>query len=309
MVINTLCLSGGGINGISFIGALEHLEKCKYININEINNYIGTSIGSIFCLFFILGYTLQEIKKFIMNFDFSPLNNYNNNNLDNILTNYGINNGDVFLIIIINFIKSKINIENINFIDLYKLTNKKLNIIGTNFTKSCEECFNYETSPLMNVIIAIRISISIPIFFAPVYYNNNYYIDGGVYNNFGLNYSNINNTIGIYIKFNINNNINSVIDIFIGTINIIFNSLNEKNINNMSNIIQIIHEPLDCITYTLSQEDKNKFLLLGINSSKKYLKNIYINNIKKILFNLIIKIFNKKKVLITNKKHNKSTQT
>jgi NTE family protein len=244
-----------------------------------------------------------------MNFDFSPLNNYNNNNLDNILTNYGINNGDVFLIIIINFIKSKINIENINFIDLYKLTNKKLNIIGTNFTKSCEECFNYETSPLMNVIIAIRISISIPIFFAPVYYNNNYYIDGGVYNNFGLNYSNINNTIGIYIKFNINNNINSVIDIFIGTINIIFNSLNEKNINNMSNIIQIIHEPLDCITYTLSQEDKNKFLLLGINSSKKYLKNIYINNIKKILFNLIIKIFNKKKVLITNKKHNKSTQT
>ena len=309
MVINTLCLSGGGINGISFIGALEYLEKCNYININEINNYVGTSIGSIFCLFFILGYTLQEIKDFIMNFDFSPLNNYNNNNLDNILANYGINNGDIFIIIIINFLKSKINIENINFIDLYKLTNKKLNIIGTNFTKSCEECFNYETSPLMNVIIAIRISISIPIFFAPVYYNNNYYIDGGIYNNFGLNYSNINNTIGIYIKFNINNNIKSVIDIFIGTINIIFNSINEKNMNNMSNIIQIIHEPLDCITYTLSQEDKNKFLLLGINSSKIYLKNIYINNIKKILFNLIIKIFNKKKVLITNKKHNKSTQT
>jgi NTE family protein len=73
----------------------------------------------------------------------------------------------------------------------------------------------------MSVIIALRISISIPIFFAPIYYNNNYYIDGGVYNNLGLNYSDINNTLGICIKFNLkNNNINSIIDVLIGTINI-----------------------------------------------------------------------------------------
>jgi NTE family protein len=304
MVIDTLCLSGGGINGLSFIGALKYLEKCNFINFNNINHYIGTSIGSIFCLFLVLGYNLNEIKDFIILFDSNPLNSNNNNNLDNILINYGINNGDTFIIIFINLIKSKINLENINFIDLYKITNKKLSIIGTNFTKSCEECFNYETTPLMSVIIALRISISIPIFFAPVYYNNNYYIDGGIYNNFGLNYSNINNTLGIYIKLNTNNlTINSIVDIFIGTLNIIFNSISDKNINNLSNIIQIINEPINYISYSLTIEEKYKLILLGVKFSKIFLKKIYINNIKKIIFNIINKIITNKKLL------NKSTQT
>lgn len=304
MVIDTICLSGGGINGLSFIGALKYLEKCNYINLNNINHFIGTSIGSIICLFLVLGYNLNEIKDFIITFDTKPLNNSNNNNLDNILINYGINNGDTFIIIFINLIKSKINIENINFIDLYKITNKKFSIIGTNFTKSCEECFNYETTPLMSIIIALRISISVPIFFAPVYYNNYYYIDGGIYNNLGLNYSNIDTTLGIYIKLNINNmNINSIIDIFIGTLNIIFNSISEKNINKLSNVIQIINEPINYITYSLTLEEKYKLILLGVKYSKIYLKNIYIDNIKKIIFNIINKIINNNNIL------NKSTQT
>lgn len=291
MTIKTLCLSGGGINCLSFIGALEYLEKCNYINLKEINNYIGTSGGSILCLFLVLGYSLKEIKDFIFKFDFNPLNSIDNNNLDNILINFGINNGDSFIIIFINLIKSKYNIENINFIDLYKITKKKLNIIGTNFTKSCEECFNYETTPFMSVIIALRISISIPIFFAPIYYNNNYYIDGGVYNNFGLNYSDINNTLGICIKFNLkNNNINSIIDVLIGTINIVFNSINDKNINNKSNIIQIINDSINTVSYSLPYEDKNKLILLGEKYSKIYLYKIYL---KKILFYLIHIIKNK----------------
>ena len=293
MTIKTLCLSGGGINCLSFIGALEYLEYCNYINIDKINNYIGTSGGSILCLFLVLGYSLKEIKDFILKFDFNPLNNIDNNNLDNILINYGINNGDSFIIIFINFIKSKFNIENINFLDLYKITKKKLNIIGTNFTKSCEECFNYKTTPSMPIIIALRISISIPIFFAPIYYNNNYYIDGGIYNNFGLNYSDTNNTLGIYIKFNVNNNnINSIIDILTGTINIIFNSISEKNINTKSNVIQIINESLNNISYSLPLEDKNKLILLGVKYSKIYLNKIYF---KKILFNIISIIIKNKK--------------
>ena len=293
MTIKTLCLSGGGINCLSFIGALEYLEYCNYINIDKINNYIGTSGGYILCLFLVLGYSLKEIKDFILKFDFNPLNNIDNNNLDNILINYGINNGDSFIIIFINFIKSKFNIENINFLDLYKITKKKLNIIGTNFTKSCEECFNYKTTPSMPIIIALRISISIPIFFAPIYYNNNYYIDGGIYNNFGLNYSDTNNTLGIYIKFNVNNNnINSIIDILTGTINIIFNSISEKNINTKSNVIQIINESLNNISYSLPLEDKNKLILLGVKYSKIYLNKIYF---KKILFNIISIIIKNKK--------------
>ena len=83
-----------------------------------------------------------------------------------------------------NFLKEKYNLEDINFIDHFKLTGKKLTMIGTNFSKACETVFNYETYPLMSVITAIRISCSIPVIFEPVLFEGDYYIDGGLINNF-----------------------------------------------------------------------------------------------------------------------------
>ena len=86
--------------------------------------------------------------------------------------------------IIINFLKLKLNVNDITFIELYNITKKNLSMIGTNYTKGTEVCFNHINYPTLSVIKAIRISISVPLLFTPVLYNNDYYVDGAIYLHF-----------------------------------------------------------------------------------------------------------------------------
>ena len=53
-MVDTLCFSGGGIKGFSFIGVLDYLAKNNKINLELIKNYVGTSCGAILSLHRIL---------------------------------------------------------------------------------------------------------------------------------------------------------------------------------------------------------------------------------------------------------------
>ena len=49
--IDTVCLSGGGIKGISFIGIIDKLNNEELINISTVKHWIGTSAGAIVSFF------------------------------------------------------------------------------------------------------------------------------------------------------------------------------------------------------------------------------------------------------------------
>jgi predicted acylesterase/phospholipase RssA len=269
---DTICLSGGGVKGISFIGALEYIEENKYIELQSINNFVGTSIGSMVSFFLSLDYTIQEIKEFIMDFNFTKL--IPEINIENILLLHGVDTGEKIMLIVSHFLKEKYNMDDITFEEHQKLTNKKLTIIGTNFTKSCEEVFNYELTPNMSVLTAIRISISIPIMFTPVHYNDNYYIDGGVVNNFPLNQCNPNTTLGIYIKNSNNNMLENIISLSLGCISIITDGISMKHcINNNYDIIEIKNYNAEFTNFELTSEIKQKLYILGIDMAKTFKKN------------------------------------
>ena len=133
------------------------------------------------------------------------------------------------MVLLSSFLKEKYNLEDINFLDLYKLTQKKISIIGTNYSKGKEVVFNYETYPEMSVITAVRISISIPFIFEPEYFNNDYYIDVSFTNNFPLNYCNPITTLGIYINHSCCNNMDNIYEFFIGSLNILADSISIKD--------------------------------------------------------------------------------
>ncbi len=44
----------------------------------------------------------------------------------------------------------------------------------------------YETTPDMEILNSLKLSARIPIIFGPIKYNNDFYIDGGVWNNFPI---------------------------------------------------------------------------------------------------------------------------
>ena len=267
---DTICMSGGGVKGLSFIGTIEKLIKIKYINISNIKKWVGTSVGAIIAYLFSLNYSIEEIKEFIINFDFSKL--VPTIELENILLNHGIDNGEKIKLILTYFLKEKYNIEDVTFKKLYNMTNKKLVVIGTNFTKAIEEVFSYDTTPDMSVITAVRISLSIPIIFTPIFYNNNYYIDGGISNNFPINYCNINTTLGIYIKQTSHNELENILSIPVGCLSIISDVITTKDCNNYD-IIVVQNDVPEMINFEISLETKNKIFNLGVVAVNTYIKN------------------------------------
>ena len=289
MEYDTICMSGGGLKGFAFIGALEYLNNSHYIDINSIKNWVGTSVGAVLALVLVCGYTPLELGEFIIEFDFTKINP--DISIENIFTDYGISNGERVEFVIKSFIKNKFNVDDITFKQLFEITNKNLLVIGTNFSKSCEEVFSHDKTPDMSVITAVRISISIPIFFTPVLYNNNYYVDGCVTNNFPLKYCNKNTTLGLYIKINNQDDVTTIINIILGCLNIITDTINAKDLNLCDNILQI-----DCdkdkkkheiINFDFTIDFKLKLINLGQIFAKKFVEKqsliIYRNIIDQII--------------------------
>ena len=268
--ITCLCLSGGGIKGLGFIGVLEKLIEHKKIELNKIDMYVGTSIGSIISFFLILGFTIEEIKEFIITFNFSKLNE----EIDCIILieKFGINNGEKAKLLFSKFLELKLNVKDITFKELFNKIQKKILIIGTNLTKCQEELFSVDTSPDMSIITAIRISMSIPIIFTPVIYNNSVYVDGALVNNFPINYCPKDKTFGIYANNSNSFEINSIQSIITACINVVSNTISQKNLNSKyKNIIKIVYSEQSFSLLDLTSEDKKNMIEIGYNTADVFL--------------------------------------
>jgi hypothetical protein len=269
-ILDTLCISGGGVNGISYIGALNYLITNNYIKMDNIKLLIGSSIGGLICTFLVLGYTMNEIIEFILNFDFGILEQ--NIDSDNIFINYGLCNNDNIKLVIEHFIKLKYDNVNITFIELYKLTNKKLIITGTNITDKKLEYFDYINTPHMQIIDALRITICVPLIFTPIKYNNKLYIDGAIASNVPINLCNKKTTLGIIGEYNIN--IESIISVFFSCITIALKShiiIEDYNLLEIKCISNSFELKLDKILKTL-------MINSGIDSAKTFINNNNNNN-------------------------------
>jgi predicted acylesterase/phospholipase RssA len=74
----------------------------------------------------------------------------------------------------------------LTFEEHFKRTKKRLVVMAFNVTKCKEDIFTYDTTPDMVILKALELSAGIPIIFKPLKYENNLYVDGGVWNNFPI---------------------------------------------------------------------------------------------------------------------------
>ena len=290
----TLCLSGGGVNGFNILGSLKYLVDNNILKLKNLNTYVGTSVGSIFIVLLSLGYDINELIKILYEFDFSNIDLKNDFDLDYLLENLGVSNGSKIMLIVQTLIYDKIKKYDLTFKEHYKLTKKKIKIVTVNYTKKDEEVFSIDTYPDVSIILAIRMSICIPLVFTPVKFNNNLYVDGGVINNFAFNHCDEKNTLGIRLRFCIDSENLDLINYFYGLLTVVF----DKNINynNNNNIINIKIKYDSMMDFNPDKEYKSELLKHGYKHTKKYCKNNvnffctkFVNNIidfaiKKCLF-------------------------
>lgn len=201
MKIHNLILSGGQFRGISYIGVIKAIEELNILE--DLENIIGVSSGAIFALMIALGFNSKNLESLMYALSLDHIMNVDSDNIFNVITTYGIDNGDnitrVFKIIIRKILKS----ENATFKDLYlKNPSFKLLILGTNLTEKRNEIFSFDTTPDMPLYIAMRITVSIPLYFEPVNYDGCEYIDGAFTNNFPINLfeEKVKNTLGILLS-------------------------------------------------------------------------------------------------------------
>ena len=93
-MIENIVFSSGGIMGPGFIGAYKYIyENDLHLNIK---NLIGCSVGSLTALSISLGYSWKELEGITLGLNSNKLVNKNNNILD-IINNYGFDNGSYLI--------------------------------------------------------------------------------------------------------------------------------------------------------------------------------------------------------------------
>jgi NTE family protein len=168
--IKNLVFEGAGVRGIAYCGAVQEMESKKMMD--SIERVGGTSSGAIVALTISLGYSGKEIETIISETNFKKFNDGNFffiGGINRLNKYFGWYKGKKLEKWLEKIIKEKAGNENITFEELHQKGFKDLYITGTSLNKQKPVVFSYETYPKMKIKDAVRISISIPLYFEPVY--------------------------------------------------------------------------------------------------------------------------------------------
>lgn len=184
-----LIFEGGGVKGIAYVGALSVLEQKGVLqNIKRVG---GASAGAIVALLLALDYTIAEIKNILWTMDFKKFLDSSwgiIRNTERLLTDYGWYKGDYFKNWISELVEQKTGSRLTTFGQLEGLKlSRQLYLMGTNLSTGFAEIFSHKHSPEMSLVEAVRISMSIPLFFTAVRNSHkDVCVDGGALENYPI---------------------------------------------------------------------------------------------------------------------------
>lgn len=198
-----LVCEGGGVKGIGLVGAYSVLEEHGY----QVQNLAGTSAGAIVSTLLAAGYNAAELREIILNLDFSKIRDTAWEDRIpvvgtplGILLDLGIHEGKYFQQLMTELLAAK-GVR--TFRDLihpqfagepqyrYKVRVTASDITGRCLLALPQDAVKIGVEPDdLDVALAVRMSMSIPIFFEPVRIRNpqtqreHIIVDGGVLSNY-----------------------------------------------------------------------------------------------------------------------------
>lgn len=276
----TLVLGGASVKALYVIGALEYLNSKD--KLKNIENYIGTSSGSIICLLLVLNITpLEIIIESCVNELFTSIDNLG---FFNFLKKKGYISFDQ--------IKEKLEfliIKKMGYVptlkELYNITKKNLIFITYNLTDECQVEVSHKNFPDLKVSDAAQMSSNIPLLFQEFKYRGKCYVDGFMSNNFPIDVA-VNkfdgNIIGIEIIsqkiFTKPFNQTSILEYVQNIFKILINNISlRNNLVDLANVKIITIYPETDISSTEFNID-NKQILNMFQSGYNQTKDLYEEN-------------------------------
>ncbi|AEV98310.1 patatin [Niastella koreensis] len=200
-----LVMEGGGVKGFAYAGALQVLDSMGILK--NIQRVAGTSVGAIQGALLAVGYSSNEIIGLT---EHIPLKQFNDGGwmlaggIHRLRKQFGWYKGEKIAQWIEDLIADKTGNGQITFAQLHALSREKgykdLYITGTDLTYQTLRVFSWETYPNMRVCDAVRISLSIPLYYRAVLMDDNgqlykkptgkqllhVMVDGGVLSNYPI---------------------------------------------------------------------------------------------------------------------------
>jgi predicted acylesterase/phospholipase RssA len=184
--ITHLVLSGGGMRGVLFVGALRYLYlENMHKNITHI---AANSIGSFVALFITFKLTIEEAEKVIYtSAGDTNLCNIPTKNYYKIVSNLGLCSISHFMEHLRKVLRVKYpDMEDITFKEASKRFGVNLYFSTTNINRCENRIFSIEDTPDVSIFTACEASMAVPLIFNPVAIDGEYYYDGAFSNNFPI---------------------------------------------------------------------------------------------------------------------------
>lgn len=271
---DTIVLAGGSSKGIMMLGALQYLSDNFYLS--EIKNFIGTSSGAIICFLLSIGYTPIEIMVYICTHQL--LEKIQHFNIVAMINGCGASSfSNIYEQL------EKMTIEKIGYIPTFSDLKNKYNVnficVTYNLTENKTEYLSFENNPDLPCLIGLRMSSNLPLIFEKFKYGNNFYVDGGLSDNFAIDLGDKigKKILGLYIdsddeKLKKENDVN-VIEYIYKLMFIPISQSTMFKINNVSNkckIIKLQNNKINFFDFNINSVEKLNLFSSGYQETKTH---------------------------------------
>jgi len=191
--------SGGGINGVLQLGALQYIEKYLLACGTELNlkGACGSSIGALLALLMTCGFSVHE-QIAIFKRHYKTISTINVS-LNFFRESYACQDAKELVNIMQDLLESKFQVRDLTFQDLFERSGRDLVITAVNLEECSVRLFSHNRSPNVSVIQATMASMSIPLVFPAVEIEGQKYVDGGTMLNYPCNVYPPYETLGLYL--------------------------------------------------------------------------------------------------------------
>lgn len=172
---DTLVLSGGGVKGLAMLGAVEKLRSEGVLS--KVRTVVGTSAGAL------IGTLVATHRDFRGALDVICTHGYKPDfDFARLASGFGLDSGKS-----IESLATALLADlppSITFADVRKMFGTTLIVCVTNVSKRRAEYLGPDTHPDMPVVLALRMTCSVPLYFSAVKFNDSWYVDGSIVDNF-----------------------------------------------------------------------------------------------------------------------------
>lgn len=176
---DTLVLSGGGLKGVATMGALDRLQAAGMLA--GVRTVVGTSAGALVGALVATRKDLRAALDVVSSHGYSP-----DFDFERLAREFGLDNGQC----IYSLARAMLGGDpGLTLADVRRLHGISLVVCVTNVSRRAAEYLGPDTHPDMPLLLAIRMSCSVPLYFSAVRYGGEWFVDGSLVDNFPCNWA------------------------------------------------------------------------------------------------------------------------